>query len=70
VRMICIAAHPDDCEIEFDGAACKFGASGHAVKFVSVTNGAEGRHGHPAAELASNSEREGGEAARRPGIPR
>jgi len=39
VRIICIRAHPDDCEIELGGA-----------------------------ELASNREREAGEATRRLGI--
>src|SRR5580698_512363 len=53
VRIICIGAHPDDCEIEFGGAAYKFAAAGHAVKFLSVTNGAAGHHVHPAEELVA-----------------
>lgn len=68
MRIICIGAHPDDCEIEFGGAAYKFAASGHAVKFLSVTNGAAGHHVHPAAELAAIRKREAAEAARRLGI--
>lgn len=68
VRIICIGAHPDDCEIQFGGAAYKFAALGHAVKFVSVTNGAAGHHVHPAAELAAIRKGEAGEAARRLGI--
>jgi LmbE family N-acetylglucosaminyl deacetylase len=65
VRIICIGAHPDDCEIEFGGAAYQFAASGHDVKLLSVINGAVGHHVHPVAELAAIRKRE---AARRLGI--
>lgn len=68
MRIICIGAHPDDCEIEFGGAAYKFAASGHAVKFLSVTNGAAGHHQHQAAELVAIRKGEAEEAARRLGI--
>jgi len=68
VRIICIGAHPDDCEIEFGGAAYKFAASGHAVKFLSVTDGSAGHHVHGAAELAAIRKAEATEAARRLGI--
>ena len=68
MRIICIGAHPDDCEIEFGGAACKFAASGHAVKFLSVTNGGAGHHLHSAAELVAIRKVEAQEAARRLGI--
>ena len=67
MRIICIGAHPDDCEIEFGGAAYKFAASGHAVKFLSVTNGAAGHHQYQAAELVSIRKGEAEEAARRLG---
>jgi LmbE family N-acetylglucosaminyl deacetylase len=68
VRIICIGAHPDDCELEFGGAAFKFAALGHAVKFLSVTNGAAGHHVHPAEELVAIRKNEAREAARRLGI--
>ncbi len=68
MRIICIGAHPDDCEIEFGGAAYKFAASGHAVKFLSVTNGGAGHHMLAASELVGIRKREAGEAARRLGI--
>jgi LmbE family N-acetylglucosaminyl deacetylase len=68
VRIICIGAHPDDCEIEFGGAAYKFAAAGHAVKFLSVTNGAAGHHVHPAEELVAIRKNEAKEAARRLGL--
>jgi LmbE family N-acetylglucosaminyl deacetylase len=40
--MIVFGAHPDDCELLVGGLAAKYVALGHAVKFVSVTNGDAG----------------------------
>jgi len=68
VRVICIGAHPDDCEIEFGGTAAKLAARGDAVKFVSVTNGEAGHHQHPGPELVERRKREAEEAARQLGI--
>ncbi len=39
VRVLCLGAHPDDCELKAAGVAAKWAALGHHVKFVSVTNG-------------------------------
>jgi LmbE family N-acetylglucosaminyl deacetylase len=68
VRIICIGAHPDDCEIAFGGTAAKFASAGHAVKFVSATNGNAGHHVHFPSETAEIRKREAEEAARRLGI--
>jgi LmbE family N-acetylglucosaminyl deacetylase len=68
VRIICIGAHPDDCEIQFGGTAAKFAALGHDVKFVSVTNGAAGHHRHSPEKLAAIRQGEAQAAARRLGI--
>jgi LmbE family N-acetylglucosaminyl deacetylase len=68
VRVICIGAHPDDCEIEFGGTAAKLSARGDAVKFVSVTNGEAGHHLHPGPQLVAIRQEEAEEAARRLGI--
>jgi LmbE family N-acetylglucosaminyl deacetylase len=68
VRVICIGAHPDDCEIEFGGTAAKLAARGDAVKFVSVTNGEAGHQLHPGPELVAIRQGEAQEAARRLGI--
>jgi LmbE family N-acetylglucosaminyl deacetylase len=68
VRVLCIGAHPDDCELEFGGTAAKMAARGDAVKFVSVTNGQAGHHLHPGPDLVTRRRREAGEAARRLGI--
>ncbi len=63
VRVICIGAHPDDCEIEFGGTAAKMAERGDAVKFVSVTNGEAGHHLHPGEELARIRRAEAQDAA-------
>jgi LmbE family N-acetylglucosaminyl deacetylase len=68
LRIICIGAHPDDCEIKFGGTAAKFAAAGHAVKFVSVTNGAGGHYEKFGSGLVEIRRREAAEAARRLGI--
>src|SRR6266568_5345860 len=39
LRIICFGAHPDDCEIQAGGVGAMWGAKGHHVKLVSVTNG-------------------------------
>jgi N-acetylglucosamine malate deacetylase 1 len=41
-HVLCIGAHPDDNEICVGGLAARLRARGHAVKFVSVTNGNKG----------------------------
>lgn len=68
MRIICIGAHPDDCEIGFGGCAALFVTAGHAVKFLSLTNGDAGHHVHSRAELAAIRRAEAEEAARRLGI--
>ena len=68
LRILCIAAHPDDCELQFGGTAARFAALGHAVKFLSVTNGDAGHHTLDSAALAGVRAREAQEAARRLGI--
>jgi len=44
IRALMIGAHPDDCEFTSGGLAAKLIARGHAVKFVSATNGEAGHH--------------------------
>ena len=68
MRVICIGAHPDDCEIEFGGTAAKLASRGDAVKFVSVTNGEAGHHLYPGSRLVAIRQGEAQEAARRLGI--
>ncbi|MBT3374515.1 MAG: PIG-L family deacetylase [Lentisphaerae bacterium] len=42
LNVLCFGAHPDDCDFRFGGAAMKYRALGHRVKFVSMTNGDTG----------------------------
>jgi LmbE family N-acetylglucosaminyl deacetylase len=52
LRIIAFGAHPDDCEIREGGAAAKWAAMGHQVKFVSCTNGDIGHWGQAGGPLA------------------
>lgn len=67
-RFIAIGAHPDDCEVKFGGTAHKLARAGHAVKFLSTTNGDAGHHELRGPDLAARRYKEAQEAARRLGI--
>jgi LmbE family N-acetylglucosaminyl deacetylase len=51
LRLLVIGAHPDDAEYRAGGLAAKYRRLGHAVKFVSVTDGGAGHHLMPRDEL-------------------
>jgi LmbE family N-acetylglucosaminyl deacetylase len=68
IRVIAFGAHPDDCDIRASGTAALFAAAGHAVKFVSVTNGDVGHQTLHGADLAHRRLGEAKESARRLGI--
>jgi LmbE family N-acetylglucosaminyl deacetylase len=68
IRVIAFGAHPDDCDIRASGTAALFAAAGHAVKFVSVTNGDVGHQTMHGAALAQRRLGEARESARRLGI--
>jgi LmbE family N-acetylglucosaminyl deacetylase len=68
LRVIAIGAHPDDCDIKFGGTAAKLAKAGHAVKFLSVTNGDAGHQSTGGAALAKRRFLETQESARRLGI--
>jgi LmbE family N-acetylglucosaminyl deacetylase len=42
MHILCIGAHPDDCDISVGGTAALLARQGHRVKFVAVTNGDRG----------------------------
>ena len=52
LKIIVFGAHPDDCDIKAGGIAIKYAHLGHAVNFVSVTNGDAGHHEIGGVELA------------------
>jgi LmbE family N-acetylglucosaminyl deacetylase len=68
IRVILFGAHPDDCEYRAAGTAALMVAAGHAVKFVSVTNGNAGHHRMQPDELAARRRAETQEVARRLGV--
>jgi LmbE family N-acetylglucosaminyl deacetylase len=68
LRVIAIGAHPDDCDYVAGGTAIHFARLGHAVKFLSVTNGDAGHQSEGGGALARRRRAEAQEAGRRFGI--
>ena len=68
LRVIVFGAHPDDCDLEAGGTAALWSAKGHAVKFVSLTNGDAGHQSQGGGALARRRRAEAQEAGRRLGI--
>ena len=68
IRVLVIGAHPDDCDVKMGGTAALFASMGHAVKFVSVTNGDAGHQSEGGGALARRRRAEAQEAGRRLGI--
>ena len=61
-------AHPDDCDSRASGAAAKYAALGHRMRFVAVTNGDTGHQTEGGGALAARRRAEAQEAGRRIGI--
>lgn len=68
LRIIMIGAHPDDCDQDGGGTAILFAKMGHAVKFVSVTNGDAGHQSEGGGVLAKRRIAEAQEAGKRFGV--
>lgn len=68
IRIIFIGAHPDDCDVGAGGTAAFLAEQGHAVKFVSLTNGDAGHYEMGGGPLADRRRDEAHEAGRRLGI--
>jgi LmbE family N-acetylglucosaminyl deacetylase len=68
LRIIMIGAHPDDCDQDGGGTAILFSKMGHAVKFVSVTNGDAGHQSIGGGMLAKRRMLEAKEAGKRFGV--
>lgn len=68
LRIIAIGAHPDDCDSKFGGTAAKFAEMGHAVKFLSLTNGDAGHQREGGGALGKRRRAEAKEAGRRLGV--
>jgi len=67
-RVIAFGAHPDDCDLGAGGLAALLAKAGHAVKFVSVTNGDAGHQTLGGGALARRRYAETQEVAKRLGI--
>ena len=68
IRVLVIGAHPDDCDLNAGGLALLYAVSGHAVKFVSLTNGDKGHQTLSGKGLAARRKAEAQEAGRRFGV--
>ncbi len=68
LRIIMIGAHPDDCDQGGGGTAILLSSMGHAVKFVSVTNGDAGHQSQGGGILAKRRFAESQEAGKRFGV--
>ncbi len=68
LRIIMIGGHPDDCDQKGGGTAALFAQMGHAVKFVSVTNGDAGHQSQGGGALAKRRTAEAHEAGRQLGV--
>jgi LmbE family N-acetylglucosaminyl deacetylase len=68
LRILCIGAHPDDCDLKAGGTAVKYVKAGHAVKFLSVTNGNAGHQEMGGGILAARRRGEAAESGRRGGL--
>ncbi|MCL7416558.1 MAG: PIG-L family deacetylase [Halalkalicoccus sp.] len=67
-RLLVIGAHPDDPDIRAGGLACSAAATGHDVKFVSITDGRGGHHEQSGDELVRRRRAEANAAADIAGI--
>ncbi len=68
IRVLVIGAHPDDCDLDAGGTAILFSQMGHAVKFLSVTNGDAGHQTEGGGALAKRRAAEANEAGKRFGV--
>lgn len=67
-RILVIGAHPDDADIRAGGLACVAAERGHAVKFVSMTDGRGGHHEVGGEALVERRRAEAAAAAEIPDI--
>ncbi|MFO7775522.1 MAG: PIG-L deacetylase family protein [Candidatus Hydrogenedentota bacterium] len=64
MNIVCIGAHPDDCEAFAGGTSVKWARAGHRVTLVSMTNGDIGHQMEGGGALAQRRANEAAEAAR------
>ena len=64
LKLLVLGAHPDDADAHAGGLIARYRKLGHAVKLVSVTNGAAGHHQIGADDLAALRRNEAAAAGR------
>jgi LmbE family N-acetylglucosaminyl deacetylase len=68
MNIVCIGAHPDDCECFVGGTAVRWVRAGHRVLFVSMTNGDAGHFAMGGGVLAQRRAAEARLSAERGGV--
>ncbi|MFF3066112.1 PIG-L deacetylase family protein [Oerskovia sp. NPDC057915] len=68
LRVLVVAAHPDEPDEYVGGTAAKLAQAGHGVKFLSLTNGDAGHRSMPRKALARRRAVEAYAAARELGV--
>ena len=68
MNIVCIGAHPDDCECFVGGTAVLWAQAGHRVLFVSMTNGDAGHYAQAGGILAQRRMAEAHLSAERGGV--
>jgi LmbE family N-acetylglucosaminyl deacetylase len=68
MNIVCVGAHPDDCECFAGGTAVLWARLGHRVVFVSMTNGEAGHYAMAGGPLAARRAREARMSAERGGV--
>ncbi len=63
LKILVLAAHPDDAEVYVAGLLCIYRSLGHEVKIISLTNGNAGHYEMDREELAKRRSKEGKVAA-------
>ena len=63
MTVLCVGAHPDDCEFQCSGAAAKWAKRGDRVYYLSVTDGRSGHHLLAPQEVADRRRTEAQRAA-------
>ena len=68
MNIVCVGAHPDDCECFVGGTAVLWARAGHRVLFVSMTNGDIGHYAGSGGVLAQRRMAEARLSAERGGV--
>lgn len=68
MNIVCVGAHPDDCEFHAGGTAVLWARSGARVLFISMTNGDAGHHVQGGGPLARRRNQEAIASAKFAGV--